>query len=88
MRFEVNTDVPKISEINLWILISLITIVLIFLTNFSLNLMKITRLFEVEYLCKVILVDKNTSNYKRLRKLTSLKTKQKIWDLCKEINNR
>ena len=85
MRFEVNTDVQKITDVNLWfILIGLITFI-IFLTNLSINLRKITRNFEIDYLCKIILVDKKSSNLKKLYRLTGLKNKQQVRELCQEF---
>ena len=85
MRFEVNTDVQKFSNISSWSFLLIVITFFIFLTNISINLNKITRNFEIDYLCKIILVDKNSSNLKRLYRLTGLKNKQQIRDLCQEF---
>ena len=53
MRFEVNTDVQKISEVNFWVILFGLITFIIFLTDLSLNLRKMARNFEIDYLCKM-----------------------------------
>ena len=85
MRFEVNTDVQKITDVNFWVILIGLIAFIIFLTDLSLNLRKITRNFEIDYLCKIILVDKKSSNLKKLYRLTVLKNKQQVRELCQEF---
>ena len=85
MRFEVNTDVQKISDVNFWVILFGLIMLVIFLTDLSLNLRKITRNFEIDYLCKIILVDKKSSNLNKLYRLTGLKNKQQVRELCQEF---
>ena len=86
MRFEVKTDNQIFS--NKLILITLVSTSLFFisvLTSASLNIVKISNYFEINYLCKLFLLEKSSFNFKRLSKLTNQTSKQKMWDLCKEI---
>ena len=87
MRFEIKTDQNRFSEkFSLSFAISIITFFAILLTYISLNINKLTNYYEVNYLCKLILIDKSQSNFKKLSKLTKQLKKQKIWDLCREFS--
>ena len=58
---------------------------IIILCDFSLKLGIISRNYQIEYYCRVLSVDKSTSNFKKLSSLSNLKSKQKIWDFCREV---
>ena len=45
----------------------------------------ISRHYQVVYNCKLLSVDKSSSNFKKLSKLSTLKSKQKIWEFCREV---
>ena len=45
----------------------------------------ISRNYQIEYSCKLLSIEKSTSNFKKLSKVSKLKTKQRIWEFCKEI---
>ena len=86
MKFEVNTendDLPK-SAFTLFLSFVFITLIII-LANISIKIGTISRNYEINYLCKLILIEKNSSNFNKLSKLTNQTSKQKIWDLCREI---
>lgn len=55
------------------------------MSNISFKLTTIKRFYEINYLCKLISVDKSSYNFKKLSQLTNQKSKQKIWDLCREM---
>ena len=87
MRFEVKTDQGKVFDNNYWILyLSIIFFFSIVLSNISINLSKISKYQEINYLCKLILIDKSSSNFKKLSKLIGQSNKQRVWQLCKEIS--
>ena len=87
MKFEIKTDQNRFSDrLSLSLAISIITFFAVLLTNISFNLNKLTSYYEINYLCKLILVDKSQSNYKKLSKLTKQLKKQKIWDFCREFS--
>tara|TARA_Y100000589_G_C27104369_1_gene609440 strand:- start:572 stop:838 length:267 start_codon:yes stop_codon:yes gene_type:complete len=87
MRFEVKTDQARFSE-NFYLiyLIIIFTFISILITFLSVSLGKISKYYEIKYLCKLNFVEKSTSNFNKLKKLTNQINKQKIWDFCKEIN--
>ena len=87
MRFEIKTDQDRFSDkLSLTFAISIITFFTIVFTNFSLNINKLTSYYEINYLCRLILVDKSQSNFKKLSQLTKQFKKQKIWDFCREFS--
>ena len=86
MKFEVKTEKDDFSKSSILFFLSIVTIALIvILTNISIKLGTISRNYEINYLCKLILFEKTTSNFKKLSKLTNQTNKQKMWELCREI---
>ena len=87
MKFEIKTDQNRFSDrLSLSLAISIITFFAVLLTNISFNLNKLTSYYEINYLCRLILVDKSQSNFKKLSQLTKQFKKQKIWDFCREFS--
>ena len=87
MRFEIKTDQNRFSDkLSLSFAISIITFFAILFTNISVNINKLTIYYEINYLCRLILVDKSQSNFKKLSNLTKQLNKQKIWDFCREFS--
>jgi len=87
MKFEIKTDQNRFSDkLSLSLAISIITFFAVLFTNISFNLNKLTSYYEINYLCRLILVDKSQSNFKKLSKLTKQLKKQKIWDFCREFS--
>ena len=87
MRFEIKTDQNRFSDkLSLSFAISIITFFAILFTNMAMNINKLTNFYEINYLCRLILVDKSQSNFKKLSKLTKQLKKQKIWDFCNQFS--
>ena len=87
MKFEIKTDQNRFSDkLSLSLAISIITFFAVLFTNISFNLNKLTSYYEINYLCRLILVDKSQSNFKKLSQLTKQFKKQKIWDFCREFS--
>ena len=57
------------------------------MANISLKLSTIARFYEINYFCNLLSIDKSSFNFKKLSKLSNEQSKQKIWDLCREIVN-
>ena len=53
--------------------------------NVALKLGIISRHYQIDYNCKLLSLDKSSSNFKTLSRLSNLKSKQRIWDLCREF---
>ena len=86
MKFELKTENDHFSKASLSIFISLLTILfIVILSSISLKLGPIARNYEINFLCRILTVEKSSSAFKKLSKLSTLNSKQKIWEMCKEI---
>ena len=86
MKFEVKTQNDDFSKPSLIVFLAFaIFSLIIILTNISIKLGQISRNFEIEYLCKLILIEKTSLKFKKLSNLTNQTNKQKKMDLCREI---
>ena len=86
MKFEVKTqndDYFK-SYVTLFIILGIISIIII-LSNLSIKFGKISRHYEINHLCKILIIEKTSLNFKKLSKLTNQTSKQKIWEICREF---
>ena len=86
MKFEVKTkndDFWK-SSFSVLLSIALLSFVIV-LANISIKLESISRNYEINYLCNILKIQNSSLNFKKLSKLTNINTKQKMWDLCREI---
>ena len=87
MRFEVKTDKRSFSEYFSEIFLGIVLLFFgVLLFNLVISLQKISRYYETNYLCKLILVEKSSHNFKKLERIINQKNKQKIWDFCKLIS--
>tara|TARA_Y100000589_G_scaffold38331_1_gene32067 strand:+ start:138 stop:404 length:267 start_codon:yes stop_codon:yes gene_type:complete len=87
MRFEIKTDQNRFTDkLSLSLGISILIFFAILITNIALNINKLSNYSEINYLCRLILIDKSHSNFKRLSKLSKQFNKQKIWDFCREFS--
>ena len=86
MKFEVKTQNDDLwkSSFSVFLSIAIFSFIII-LSNISIKLGAISRHYEMKYLCNILTVDKSSLNFKKLSKLTKQNTKQKMWDLCREI---
>ena len=86
MKFEVKTQNDDLSKSSLSVFLAFSTIALIIiLTNISIKLGKISKNYEIKYLCKLISIEKKSLYFKKLSKFTNQTSKQKMMDLCREI---
>ena len=86
MKFEVNTENNDISKssFSIFLVFSIISLIIL-IANISAKVGNISRKYEINYLCKLLIIEKTPSNFKKLSKLTNQTTKQSMWDLCREI---
>ena len=86
MKFEVKTQNDDLRKSSFAVLFSITLLsFIVVLSNISIKLGAISRHYEINYLCKLLTIDKSSLNFKKLSKLTNQNTKQKMWDLCREI---
>ena len=86
MKFEVKTKNDDLwnASFSLLLIFAFVSLIVI-LSNVSIKLGTISRYHEINYLCRLLTIEKSSLNFKKLSKLTNLNTKQKMWDLCREI---
>ena len=87
MRLEVKTNQRQLSEY--FSEIFLVTFILFFgilFFNLVYSLHKISRYYQANYLCNLILVEKSSNNFNKLGRIINQTNKQKIWEFCKLIS--
>ena len=86
MKFEVKTQNDDLWKSSFSVLLSIALFsFIVVLSNISIKLGAISRNYEIKYLCNLLIIEKSSLHFKKLSKLTTLNTKQKMWDLCREI---
>ena len=86
MKFEVKTQNDELLKSSCSVLLSFaILIFIVVFSNISIKLGAISRHYEIKYLCNLLTIEKSSLNFKKLSNLTNQNTKQKMWDLCREI---
>ena len=86
MKLELKTENEKYSNSfsNVIRTIFFISFIIIF-CDLSLKLRNISRHYQINYNCKLLSIEKSATNFKKLSRLSKLKSKQRIWDFCKEF---
>ena len=86
MKFELKTENEKYSNLFSQFIKNVIFLSLIIIfCDISLKLGNISKHYQINHNCKLISVEKSSSNFKKLSKLSKLKSKQRIWEFCKEF---
>ena len=86
MKFELKTENDNYSKSFLYIfgLVFFLLQIIIF-CDVAYKIGKISRHFQIEYVCRLLSVEKSSNNFKKLSRLSNLKSKQRIWELCREV---
>ena len=87
MKFELKTENENYSKSFsqfFGIVFFLTSIIILF--DVSLKLGAISRNHKIEYNCMLLSVEKSKHYFKKLSRITNLKSKQQIWEFCKEVN--
>jgi len=58
---------------------------IIILCDVALKLRAVSRNHEIEYNCRLLSVEKSKPHFKKLSRLSNLKSKQRIWEFCSEV---
>ena len=86
MKFELKTDNEKYSKLFLNVFGTFfIFVIIIIFSDIAIKLGNISRHYQTDYSCKLLAVEKSTSNFKKLFKLSKIKSKQRILEFCKEL---
>ena len=87
MKFELKTEKENYSKSVLQFFGILFFLTLIFiLCDVALKLGIISRNHKIEYTCRLLSVEKSKPHFKKLSRLSNLKSKQQIWKFCSEVN--
>ena len=86
MKFEVKTQNDDLLKSSFSVLLSIAFLSsIVILSSISIKLGAISRNYEINYFCNLLVIEKSSLNFKKLSKLTNQNSKQKMWDLCREI---
>ena len=85
MKFELKTEKENYSKsISQFFVIVFFLTLIIILCDVALKLGIISRNHKIEFNCRLLSVEKSKPHFKKLSRLSNLKSKQQIWELCKE----
>ena len=85
MKFELKTENNNYSKSFLYVFMSFfILLLIIILSDIALKLGIISRNYQINENCRLLTVEKSSSNFEKLSRLSNLKSKQKIWEFCRE----
>ena len=86
MKFELKTEKENYSKsVSQFIGIVFFLTLIIILCDIALKLGFISRNHKIEYNCRLLSVEKSKPHFKNLSRLSNLKSKQKIWEFCREV---
>ena len=88
MKFELKTEKENYSKsfLQFFGIFFFLTLIII-LSDIALKLGIISRNHKIEYNCRLLSVEKTRPYFNKLSRLSNLKSKQRIWELCKETFN-
>ena len=87
MKFELKTEKENYSKSFLQFcgIFFFLTLIII-LSDVALKLGIISRNHNIEYNCRLLSVEKSKPHFKKLSRLSNLKSKQQIWKFCSEVH--
>ena len=86
MKFELKTEKEIYSKSFLQFFgIFFFLALIIILCDVALKLGIISRNHEIDFSCRILSVEKSKPHFRKLTKLSNLKSKQQIWELCREV---
>ena len=86
MKFELKTENERYSKtFSYFFGLAFILALIIILCDAAIKLGIISRHYQIEYNCRLLSFEKSTTYFQNLSKLSKLKSKQRIWELCKEV---
>ena len=86
MKFELKTENENYSKSisKFFGIVFLITLNII-LCDIAFKLGIISRNHKIEYNCRLLAVEKSKPHFKKISRLSNLKSKQQIWEFCREV---
>ena len=86
MKFELKTEKENYSKsfLQFFGIFFFLTLIII-LCDVALKLGIISRNDKIEYNCRLLSVEKSKLHFKKLSKISNLKSKQQIWEFCSDF---
>ena len=86
MKFELKTEKENYSKsfLQFFGIFFFLTLIIIF-SDVALKLGIISRNHKIEYNCRLLSVKKSKPHFKKLSRISNLKSKQQIWEFCREV---
>ena len=86
MKFELKTENENYSKsISQFFGVVFIITFIIIICDVALKLGIISKNHEIDYNCRLLSVEKSKPHFKKLSGLSNLKSKQQIWEFCREF---
>jgi len=86
MKFELKTENEIYSKsFSLIFAVVFFLPLIIILCDVALKLGIISRNQAIDYNCRILSVEKSKPQFKKLSSLSNLKSKQQIWEFCREV---
>ena len=86
MRFELKTENENYSKLfsKFLVMFFILTFIFIF-SNIAIKLGIIARHYQINYNCRLLAVERSTTIFKKLSRISNLNSKQRILEFCKEV---
>ena len=86
MKFELKTENENYSKSfsQFFVIVFFLTLIIV-LCDVAIKLGFISRNHQIEYNCRLLSVDKSKPQFKKLSRLSNLKSKQQIWEFCRDV---
>ena len=83
MKFELKTENENHSKTfsQFFVIVFFLSLIII-LCDVALKLGIISRSHKIEYNCMLLSIEKSKPHFKKLSRLSNLKSKQQIWEFC------
>jgi len=86
MKFELKTENENYSKsFSKFVGIVFFLSLIIILSDVAFKLGTISRNHKIEYNCRLLSVEKSKNHFKKLSRLSNLKSKQQIWEFCSKV---
>ena len=86
MKFELKTENENYSKSisQFFGIVAFLALIIIF-CDAAIKLGIISKQYSIDFNCRLLTVEKTTTNFKKLSRLSNLKSKQQIWEFCREV---
>ena len=86
MKFEFKTEKDNyLKSFSQFFGIFFFLTLIIILCDIALKLGILSRTHNIEYNCRILSIEKSKLHFKKLSKISNLRSKQQIWEFCKEV---